>query len=125
MYTVHSTENIRKRNGNTRKSFENNFVNDSLCEFTLWSSKLLSNGITFTHDTWIPTEGKELKVFRESGNPKEKFAGCVKVNKNFFGHLKKSAMGRFAKAISFFLLCKLLEKSVILEMERARKSLAD
>ena len=76
-------------------------------------------------DTWIPTEGKELKVFMESDNPKEKFAGCVKVNKIFFGHLKKSAMGRFAKAISFFLLCKSLEKSVILEMERARKSLAD
>lgn len=76
-------------------SSEINIVNNSLCAFRfkqamnkiclqdelLWSSKTFIKVFHVDKNRWIPKKGEQLEVFMEHDNPKNKFAACVKANK--------------------------------------------
>lgn len=92
-----------------------------------------SNGYHVYKDTWIPKEGKQLEVFIEPDNLKDKFAVCFKVNKTNIRHLEKRSYAKICKKIFFsavwtafkFFYAYHWKKGVILGMERTCKSLVD
>ena len=46
--------------------------------------------------------GKTLSTEREPGNPKDKYAVCVKKNEYIVGHLPLGKTGNFAKTMFYF-----------------------
>ena len=52
---------------------------------------------------WVPKIGETLSTERETSNPKDKYALCVKKKECKVGHLPLGKTGNFAKTIFHFL----------------------
>ena len=52
---------------------------------------------------WISRINEALSTEREPGNPKDRYAVCVKKNECVTGHLPLGNTGNFAKIIFYFL----------------------
>ena len=65
----------------------------------------------------MPKEGKQLEVFIEPDNLKDKFAVCFKVNKTNIRHVEKRSYGKICKK-SFFLWYELHSNSSMLITEK-------
>ena len=63
---------------------------------------------------WVPKIGETLSTEREPGNPKDKYAVCVKKNGCILGHLPLGKTSNFAKTIFYFLRA---DKCSICEVE--------
>ena len=68
---------------------------------------------------WVPKIGETLSTGREPGNPKDKYAVCVKKNECIAGHWFLSKTGSFAKTIFYFLRA---DKCSISEVEITGKA---
>ena len=62
---------------------------------------------------WIPVIGECLLNEREPGNPKDKYAVCVKKENGIVQHLPLGKLGKFAKINFYFLNAKELSSCKI------------
>ena len=71
---------------------------------TINSFETVSNvkGYHVYQGTCIPKIGETLSTERETGNPKDKYAVCVKKTECIVGHLPLGKTGNFAKTIFYF-----------------------
>ena len=80
-------------------------MNKELPIVTINSFETVSNvkGYRVYQGIWVPKIGETLSTEREPGNPKDKYAVCVKKNECIVGHLLPGKTGNFAKTIFCFL----------------------
>ena len=80
-------------------------MNEELPIVTINSFETTSNvkGCHVYQGIWVPKIGETLSTEREPGNPKDKYAVCVKKLVCIVGHLSLGKTGNFAKTIFYFL----------------------
>ena len=64
-------------------------MNEELARVAINSFETVSNvkGYNVYQGIWVPKIGETLSTERETGNPKDKYAVCVKKNECIIGHL--------------------------------------
>ena len=79
-------------------------MNEQLPIVTINSFETVCNlkGYHVYQGIWVPKIGETLLTEREPGNPKDKYAVCVKKNECIVGHLPLDKTGNFAKTIFYF-----------------------
>ena len=79
-------------------------MNKELPIMTIHSFETVSNVKRYHvyQSIWVPKIGGTLSTERDTGNPKDKYAVCVKKNQSIAGHLPLDKTGNFSKTIFYF-----------------------
>ena len=80
-------------------------MNEELPIVTINIFETVSNvkGYHVYQGNWVPKIGETLSTEREPGNPKDKYAVCVKKNACIVEHLPLGKTGNFVKIMFYFL----------------------
>ena len=79
-------------------------MNEELPILTINSFETVSNvkGYHVYQGIWVPKIGETLSTERESGNPKDNYAVCVKKNEYIVGRIPLGKTGNFDKTVFAF-----------------------